>query len=82
MKKANLLSRAEMKKIMGGWPPLIGCEVTCYIGGYINDPSLDPRPQYARVNSVDCSYDAQQAACPLSQPVPDTCGNCVGTPVS
>ncbi len=79
MKKVNLLSRAEMRKVMGGNPVIIGCEVTCYFGGYINDPSLDPTPYglcHARVISMDCSIDQQQAACPLGQPVPNTCGNC------
>lgn len=70
MKKLNLLSRAEMRKVMGGLPVILGCEVGCYAiypdGGY----------HPVRVLAQSCSVDHQQAACVLTTVVPNSCGNC------
>lgn len=80
MKKSYLLSRAEMRTVIGGDLPIIGCEVTCYAGGHLNDPSTDPHPIYVTLLTPDCTTEAQQMACTLSQPVPGTCRNCTYDP--
>ncbi len=75
MKKMTLLSRAEMRKVIGGNPVIQGCEVTCTTW-IIEDIHAPWTPGGVRVLAESCSYDHQQAACTLSTPVPGSCGNC------
>ena len=77
MKKANLLSRAEMRKIMGGNPLLLGCDVTCY------DWTADATQwhesyfngRYATY-TPSCSVEHIALACGLASPVSGSCRNC------
>lgn len=69
MKNVNLLSRAEMRKVVGGNPVLIGCTATCYEG-----QGQSGRALWAI--TMNCSEESQDLACPLLWPAYHLCGSC------
>ncbi len=75
MKKANLLSRAEMRKVMGGNIVLLGCDVTCFDWSG-QSPSNLYTGNYT-THTTSCSPEDLAIACQLAVPVEGTCRNCV-----